>query len=94
MSENLCYFFLYKQLIIQNITSEKNLFEEAKIKKIINNIQKGKSDISACILNEKYDYDISQNIQKILNIKFDKFYSKKNTREFSLFKLSNSLFGK
>ncbi len=94
MSENLCYFFLYKQLIIQNITSEKNLFEEAKIKKIINNIQKGKSDISACILNEKYDYDISQNIQKILNIKFDKFYSKKNTREFSLFKLSNSLIGK
>ena len=94
MSANLCYAFLYKQIMILNLTSDKDIFDKVKLNAIYNSLKEGKSNISDCILNEKYKNDISQNIQKILNIKFSKFYSMKNTREYSLFKLSESFIGK
>ena len=94
MSVNLCYAFLYKQIMIMNLTSDKDIFDKEKLNAIYNSLKEGKSNISDCILNEKYKYDISQNIKKILNIKFSKFYSMKNTREYSLIKLSESFIGK
>ena len=93
MSVDLCYAFLYKQIMFHNLTANNNVFDEEKLNIIYNSLKKGESNIGDCILNKKYDYDTSQNVYDILNIKFDKFYSIKNTRESSLFKLSGTFIG-
>ena len=93
MSVNLCYAFLYKQMILLNLTEEKNDFTDEKLNEIYNNLKKGISNIGDCILNKKYNFDIKQNVNDILNTKFDKYYSKTNSREFSLFKLSDTILG-
>ena len=94
MSVELCYAFLYKQMIIFNLTSKDNIFNEEKLDEIYNNLKKGESSIGDCILDKKYNIKTNQNSYKILNIKFNKYYSITNVRELSLFKLSDSLMGK
>ena len=93
MSVNLCFSFLYKQMIFLNLTSDKNLFSEEKIKEIYDKLIKGESNIGDCILDKKYNIETDTNAYKILNIKFNKFYSIKNIREFSLFKISDTIYG-
>ena len=93
MSSDLCYAFLYKQMVFLNLTSKKNIFNENKLNEIYNKTQKGKSNIGDCILDKKYNFPTGQNAHKILNIKFNKFYSIKNVREISLFKLSDTYIG-
>ena len=93
MSINLCYSFLYKQMIFINLTIDENVFSQEKLNEIYNKLKKGVSNIGDCILDKKYNFDTGQNAYDILNIKFHKFYSIKNTRETTLFKLSDTLFG-
>ena len=93
MSPNLCYSFLYKQMIFINLTVDENVFSQEKLNEIYNKLKKGVSNIGDCILDKKYNFDTGQNAYDILNIKFQKFYSIKNTREFTLFKLSDTSFG-
>ena len=93
MSVSLCYAFLYKQMIFLNLTEEKNIFGEEKLNEIYNKLKKGVSNIGDCILDKKYNFDTKQNAFEILNIKFDKLYSIKNSREISLVKLSDSILG-
>ena len=93
MSADLCYAFLYKQMVFLNLTSKKNIFNEDKLNEIYDKIIKGKSNIGDCILDKKYNFNTGQNAYKILNIKFNKFYSIKNVKEVSLFKLSDTYLG-
>ena len=93
MSVELCYAFLYKQMIILGMDSKKNNIDEEKLNQIYNKLKKGVSNIGDCILDKKYNIETNQNAYNILNIKFNKLYSIKNVREFSLFKLSDSLIG-
>jgi hypothetical protein len=74
-----------------NAMSVENIFDEEKINSIYNGLKKGVSNIGDCILDKKYDYDTQQNVYDVLNIKFNKYYSMKNRREYSLFKLSDSV---
>ena len=90
LSANLCYSFLYKQIMLINSMSVKDVFDEEKINAIYNSLKKGVSNIGDCILDKKYDYDSKQNAYDVLNVKFNKYYSMKNRREFSLFKLSET----
>ena len=94
ISAKLCYAFLYKQMILINITSDKNIFNEIKLDDIYNNLKSLNSNISACILDKKYNLDTEQNAYDVMNIKFGRFYSLKNTREFSIFKISENILGK
>ena len=80
-------------MIIFNLTSKDNIFSDEKLSEIYNNLKKGESNIGDCILDKKYNIKTKQNAFNILNIKFNKYYSIKNIREFSLFKLSDSLIG-
>ena len=93
MSVNLCYAFLYKQLLLINITSSKNVLDKEKLDEIYNNLEQGKLNVGHCIVDEKYDFETNQNAYSVLNVKFNKFYSLKNTREFSLFKISETDIG-
>ena len=93
MSVNLCYLFLYKQMIFLNLTVDDNIFEQNILDNIYDKLQKGISNIGDCILDKKYNFDTKQNAYDILNIKFDKFYSIKNSREISLFKISDTILG-
>ena len=90
MSVELCYAFLYKQMIILNLTSKNNNFSVEKFDEIYKNLKIGESNIGDCILDKKYNIKTNQNSYNILNIKFNKYYSIKNVRELSLFKLSDS----
>ena len=94
ISVNLCYEFLYKQMIYLNLSSENYSFEQKKLNDIYSKLKKGVSNIGDCILDKKYDLDTNQNAYDILNIKFEKFFSLKNAREYSLFKLSDTILGK
>ena len=91
LSTNLCYSFLYKQIMLINSMSVKDVFDEEKINSIYNSLKKGVSNIGDCILDKKYNYDTKQNAYDVLNVKFNKYYSMKNRREFSLFKLSDTI---
>jgi len=91
LSTNLCYSFLYKQMMLINSMSVKDVFDEERINSIFKSLKKGVSNIGDCILDGKYDYDTKQNAYDVLNIKFNKYYSMKNRREFSLFKLSDNI---
>ena len=95
MSVDLCYSFLYKQMVFLNLTSETNIFSEDMLNEIYTNkLKKGESNIGDCILDEKYNFITGQTAYNILNIKFNKFFSIKNVREISLFKLSDTDLGK
>jgi hypothetical protein len=94
ISVNLCYAFLYKQLILINITTDENIFTRIKLDEIYNNLESTYSNLGDCIIDEKYNFKTNQNAYNVLNIRFAKFYSLKNTREFSVFKISESIFGK
>ena len=91
LSTNLCYSFLYKQIMLINSMSVKDVFDEEKINSIYNSLKKGVSNIGDCILDKKYNYVTKQNAYDVLNVKFNKYYSMKNRREFSLFKLSDTI---
>ena len=91
LSANLCYSFLYKQIMLINSMSVKDVFDEEKINSIYKSLKKGVSNIGDCIIDKKYNYDTKQNAYDVLNVKFNKYYSMKNRREFSLFKLSDSI---
>ena len=92
-SEELCFSFLYKQIVLLNISSDINISEE-KVEKIKNSLKLGKSTINDCILGEKYDIDVDENVNIFLKNKyFDKHYSLLNKRESSLFKLSDNPIG-
>ena len=93
LSVNLCYAFLYKQLLLINMTSSKNVLNKEKLDEIYNNLEAGKINLGQCILDKKYDFETNQNAYSVLNLKFNKFYSLKNTREFSLFKISETDIG-
>ena len=93
ISVNLCYAFLYKQIMLVNANFQKDIFDEPKLKEIYNKLQRGISNIGDCILDKKYNYDTNQNAYDVLNIKFNKYYSIKNRREYSLFKLSETSLG-
>lgn len=90
MSVDLCYAFLYKQITLINTSTKKDIFDQAKLNEIYSKLKKGESNIGDCILDEKYNFKTNQNAYDVLNIKFNKFYSIKNRREFSLFKLSDT----
>ena len=93
ISVNLCFAFLYKQMIFLNLTSKNNIFNEEKLDEIYNKLKKLESNIGDCILDKKYNVETGTNAYNILNIKFNKFYSLKNVREYSLFKISESTLG-
>ena len=93
MSINLCYFLLYKQMIFLNLTSDKNIFDENLLNDIYKQLEKGDTNIGSCILDKKYNFNNKHNAYDILNIKFNKFYSIKNIREFSLFQISKTFLG-
>ena len=93
LSVNLCYAFLYKQMIFLNLTYEKNILVQEKLDEIYSKINKSELNIGDCILDKKYNFDTEQNAYDILNIKFDKFYSIKNSRELSMMKISNTILG-
>ena len=93
LSTNLCYSFLYKQMIFLNLTLKENIFTEEKLNEIYNKLKKGESNIDDCILDKKYNLDTGHNAYDIINIKFNKFYSIKNIREFSVFRLSDMPYG-
>jgi hypothetical protein len=80
-------------MILFNLTKEKNNFNEERLNEIYNKLENGVSNIGDCILDKKYNFGTKQNANDILNIKFDRYYSKTNTREFSLFKLSDTILG-
>ena len=93
MSINLCYFLLYKQMIFFNLTSEKNIFDQNLLDDIYKQLEKGNANIGNCILDQKYNFKNKQNAYDILNIKFNKYYSIKNIREYSLFRISDTFLG-
>ena len=82
-------------MVFLNLTSETNIFSEDMLNEIYTNkLKKGESNIGDCILDEKYNFITGQTAYNILNIKFNKFFSIKNVREISLFKLSDTDLGK
>ena len=93
MSVNLCYSLLYKQMIFLNLTSNKNIFDIEKLNEIYEELKNNETNIGNCILDKKYNIKNDQNAYDILNIKFNKYYSVKNIREFSLFRISETVFG-
>ena len=93
LSVNLCYAFLYKQMIFLNLTHKKNIFVKEKLDQIYSKLNKSELNIGDCILDKKYNFDTKQNAYDILNIKFDKFYSIKNSREYSMMKISDTILG-
>ena len=92
-SKDLCFAFLYKQIVLLNITSDRN-YDMDKIYKIYNSLKVGETNIEDCILSEKYDIDIDENVKSFLkNKEFDNYYSLKGRRDIALFKLSQSVLG-
>ena len=92
-SEELCFSFLFKQIILLNISSDIN-FSEEKLEKIKNSLKVGKSTINDCILGEKYDIDVDENVNSFLKNKFfHRHYSLLNKRESALIKLSDNPIG-
>ena len=92
-SKDLCFAFLYKQIVLLNITSDRN-YDMDKIDKIYNSLKVGETNIEDCILSEKYDIDIDENVKSFLkNKEFDNYYSLKGRRDIALFKLSQSVLG-
>ena len=92
-SEELCFSFLYKQIVLLNISSDIK-FTEDKIEKIKNSLKFGESTINDCILGKKYDIDVDENVNSFLKNKhFKPHYSLLNRRESALFKLSDNPIG-
>ena len=92
-SKDLCFSFLYKQIILLNMSSDEYISEE-QIKNIYNKLKVGESTIDDCILGKKYNIDIHQNVDSFLENKFfDKYYSLINKRDTYLFKLSDTPLG-
>ena len=92
-SKDLCFAFLYKQIVLLNITSERN-YDEDKILKIYDSLKVGETNIADCILGEKYGIDVEENVKSFLkNKEFDNYYSLKGRRDMALFKLSQSDLG-
>ena len=94
MSKSLCFAFIYKQMIFRNLTSKENVFQASIMNKLFGGIRMFESNIGDCILDKKYDIESGSNAHKILNMKFNKFYSLKNSREYYLFKISDTEYGK
>ena len=80
-------------MIFLNLTHKKNIFVKEKLDQIYSKLNKSELNIGDCILDKKYNFDTKQNAYDILNIKFDKFYSIKNSREYSMMKISDTILG-
>ena len=92
-SEELCFSFLYKQITLLNISSDINISRD-KVEQIKNSLKVGESTINDCILGEKYNIDVDENVNSFLKNKiFNKHYSLMNIRETALFKLSDNPMG-
>ena len=93
-SKDLCFAFLYKQIVLLNISEDVD-FSMDRIRQIYDNLKVGETNIADCILSEKYDLNIDENIKTFLkNKEFDNYYSLKGRRDAALFKLSQSTLGK
>ena len=92
-SKELCFSFLYKQIVLLNISSDIK-FTEDKIETIKNSLKFGESTINDCILGKNYDIDVDENVNSFLKNKyFNPHYSLLNRRESALFKLSDNPIG-
>ena len=80
-------------MIFLNLTHKKNIFVKEKLDQIYSKLNKSELNIGDCILDKKYNFNTKQNAYDILNIKFDKFYSIKNSREYSMMKISDTILG-
>ena len=93
LSKDLCFAFLYKQIILLNISSDE-CFSKEKIDSIYNSLKIGETNVEDCILGEKYGIDVDENIKYFLtDTNFDNYYSLKNKRDTTLFKLSGTPLG-
>ena len=94
VSKDLCFSFLYKQILLLNLSSEYD-FSEKQIDSIYDSLESGKSTIEDCILGEQYGFDINENINSFIKNKhFDNYYSLISKRDMSLFKLSEATLAK
>ena len=92
-SKDMCFAFLYKQIVLLNISVDCD-FNMEKIIQIYDNLKVGETNIADCILSDKYDLDIDENIKIFLkNKQFDNYYSLKGRRDAALFQLSQSTLG-
>ena len=92
-SKDLCFAFLYKQIVLLNITEDCE-FNKDRILQIYDRLKVGETNIADCILSDKYDINIDENINIFLkNKEFDNYYSLKSRRDAALFKLSQSSLG-
>ena len=92
-SKDLCFSFLFKQIILLNISTDYSINYD-EIKKIYDNLKVGESDLSDCIFDEKYNINIENDLNSInQNSKFYKYYSLKNKRKGILFQLSQTDIG-
>ena len=92
-SKDLCFSFLFKQIILLNISTDYSINYD-EIKKIYDNLKVGESDVSDCIFDEKYNINIENDLNSInQNSKFYKYYSLKNKRKGILFQLSQTDIG-
>ena len=88
ISKNLCYFFLMKQIIFMNITSEKKIdeFNSDFLDNIYNTIfNKEKINITDCQLRKYYSSQMGNQIR--ININFNNYYDLHYTYQEYMFQL-------
>ena len=92
-SKDSCFAFLFKQIILLNISTDYN-FNLEDIEKIYDNLKVGESDISDCIFSEKYNIKYKNDANFFIkNRPFHTYYSLKNKRDAALFQLSQTSLG-
>ena len=94
VSKDLCFSFLYKQILLLNLSSEHN-FSKEQIDNIYDSLKSGETIIDDCILGEKYNIGIKENINSFIKNKhFDNYYSIISKRDTALFQLSEATLAK
>ena len=87
-SQNLCYFFLLKQIrILNNTINIDYFFTRQKLDEIYNNLKKGSSTIEDCILDKYFTHKSLNKIGYIFINKFYQLYQLENNRDVILFQL-------